>query len=422
MCERDPARYPPGQRGGGDDRRVGGADGPHGGAGGAAVRVFLNLLAATAGGQLSRARAFLHRFHRCAPTAELIVIKESAVLVECVAAPSRIVVNVPVGLGHLKAMRRMWWENARMPRLIREHAADVYLTFSHYLPQSYDMSLPSVVGVSNLAPFSPQAWADESWPVKLKMMTLRRSIVSTAQRATSVLALSETCRDILIGCGVAADKISVTANGVESYWGDVVSPTGHLAQLGIVMPFVLYVSHFHRYKNHARLVEAYSRLPARTRETHQLVLAGRPYSRSCYENTRALIGRHGLAGNVVMLAGEDGAGLRELYQCAKLFIFPSLIENSPNILLEAMMAGAPVAAGNLRPMPEVCGSAAEYFDPLDIASMSSCLEELLNDPPRLAALRLRSRKRAGQFSWDSFVSVVVGLCEKVAGQGPRVVA
>lgn len=401
---------------------MGGADGPHGGAASAAVRVLLNLLAATAGGQLTRARAFLHRFHRCAPGAELIVIKESAVLADCVAAPSTTVISVPIGLEHLKAMRRMWWENTSMPRLIRKHSADVYLTFSHYLPQSYDTSLPSVVGVSNLAPFSPQAWAEESWPVRLKMMALRRSIVSTTRRATSVLALSETCRDMLIGGGVAAAKIVVASNGVDPYWGDVVAPTGRLAQLGIVMPFVLYVSHFHRYKNHARLVEAYSRLSPRTREAHQLVLVGIPYSRSCYQRTRALIARRGLADNVIVSAGEDGDRLRELYQCAKLFIFPSLIENSPNILLEAMMAGAPVATGGLPPMPEVCGSAAEYFDPLDIASISASLEELLHDPPRLAALRLQSRKRASQFSWDSFVSVVVGLCEKVAGQDTRVVA
>lgn len=378
------------------------------------MKVCLNLLAATTGGQLTRARAFLDRFHRFAPTAELVVIKEKAVLPEYVSEAERLIVDVPIGLGKLKALRRMCWENSVMPRVLRKHAPDVYLTFSHYLPQVHDASLPSVVGVSTLAPFSAHAWASESWLVRLKMVALRRSILSSARRADLVLALSETCREVLIRCGIPGNKISVTPNGVDSYWGSEVRSTGFLANMGIDRPFILYVSHFYRYKNHLRLVEAYSRLPLLTRMAHQLVLVGNPYSPSYYKKIQNLVASLGLLDEVIVLPGEGKERLRDLYQSAKLFVFPSLIENSPNILLEAMMAGLPVATSNLPPMPEFGDAAAEYFDALDVSSISRVIEHLLGNPSRLRDMRRRSSEQAARFSWDSFMVDVVKYCGAIA--------
>jgi glycosyltransferase involved in cell wall biosynthesis len=371
------------------------------------LKIFLNLLAATAGGQLSRARAFLDRFDNFAPTAQLIVVKEKSVLTEYKSTERRVFINVPIGFGRLKALRRMWWENVVMPGVIRRHSADVYLTFSHYLPSLNGVGVPSVVGVSNLAPFSREAWLQESLLVKLKMAALRQTIISSARRATCVLALSETCREVLIEHGIENEKIIVTPNGVDLHWGETVAHTGVLTQLGVVRPFLLYVSHFHRYKNHARLVGAYARLPPCVRRAHQLVLVGKPYSKSCYDETRLIIESFGLSGDVVLVSGESGDRLKELYQKAKLFVFPSLIENSPNILLEAMMAGAPIAASSLAPMPEFCSSAAEYFNALDVSDMSQKMESLLVAPSRLVYLSERSHAQACKFTWDEFVRRVV---------------
>lgn len=380
------------------------------------LKIFINLLAATAGGQLSRARAFLDRFDDFAPTAQLIVVKEKSVLTEYASNERRIFIDVQVGSGRLRALRRMWWENFVMPGVIRQHSADVYLTFSHYLPFLNAVAVPSLVGVSNLAPFSREAWFQESFPVKLKMGALRHTIISSARRATIVLALSETCRGVLIERGIPKEKIVVTPNGVDSYWGEAVAPTDVLSQLGVVRPFLLYVSHFHRYKNHARLVDAYLRLPPSIRRAHQLVFVGKPYSKSCYDETQLLIERNGLSGDVVLVPGESGDRLKELYQKAKLFVFPSLIENSPNILLEAMMAGAPVAASRLAPMPEFCCSAAEYFNALDVVDMSQKMEVLLGSLSRLFDLSELSHTQACKFTWDEFVRRVVSQIEIAINQ------
>lgn len=383
------------------------------------MKVFLNLLAGTTGGQLTRARAFLDRFENHMPTAQLIIVKEKSVLCEYLSTSKRVIIDLPIGTGRLKSLRRMWWENITMPRLIRQYSADVYLTFSHYLPQVNKLSLPTVVGVSNLAPFSKEAWSHESLFVKLKMSVLRQTIVSSARRANCVLALSETCRDILVEHGVRWEKVIVTPNGVDAFWGLPSLPSELLNRLGIVRPYLLYVSHFYRYKNHTRLVEAYALLPAALRKSHQLVLVGKPYNRAYYTETLSLIKRLGLFDSVLLIPGESSEHLKVLYQKAKLFVFPSLIENSPNILLEAMMAGTPVVTSDLPPMPEFCDGATEYFNALDASDMVGKLEQILDDSNHLADLSRRSRTQAGKFTWDDFVSRVAAKIQIVFSQGDQ---
>ncbi|MCX7144225.1 MAG: hypothetical protein NT123_24955, partial [Proteobacteria bacterium] len=93
----------------------------------------MNLLAATAGGHLTRARAFLERFSRYAGGAELTVLKVKGVLTDCKSSNAYRVIDVPIDLKKFRAVRRMAWENWVMPGLLRENKIDVYLTFHHYL-------------------------------------------------------------------------------------------------------------------------------------------------------------------------------------------------------------------------------------------------------------------------------------------------
>src|SRR5204863_6991078 len=61
-----------------------------------------------------------------------------------------------------------------------------------------------------------------------------------------------------------------------------------------------------------------------------------------------------------MIAHE---ALESCYHAADAFIFASSCENMPNILLEAMASGLPIACSKRGPMPEILGNAGVYFDP-----------------------------------------------------------
>lgn len=375
----------------------------------------MNLLAASAGGHLTRARAFLDRFHHYAGDIELVVLKEKSVLTEYKTTAGYEVVDVPIGLGEFKSIRRAVWENIIMPAMLREKKIDVYLTFSSYLPRIFPSSLPSVVGVSNLAPFSESAReAESSLVLRLKMALLKRNIIASARRANNMIALSVACKDMLIWHGIDPAKISVIPNGIEEFWFQMSGDSDVLHEHGIKRPYLLYVSNFYHYKNHHRLLNAFAMLPPSIRAVYNLVLIGKPYNRRYYDEVLAIRTHLGLERDVIVIDGEDGERLRQIYQQSALFIFPSLIENCPNILLEAMAAGAPVMASRLAPMPEFGGEAAEYFDPLDASDMALKISMLLDNQTRLADMKVSSVRQAKFFSWDTFVQDVVQQCS-IAG-------
>jgi glycosyltransferase involved in cell wall biosynthesis len=370
--------------------------------------ILLNLLAATAGGQVTRAEAFLRRFRRFNPDTRLLILKDSGSLKFCENVTDWDVKNVSFGRGRLRALRRLVWENGFIPQLMQKEHLDVYLTFSHYLPTFIGTNVRSIVGVSNLAPFSEEAWSVESNVVRLKMWLLQRSIVLSAKRANQVIALSDTCRDVLVDRGVNVSKITVIPNGVEiNYQGDGQKTPSYFSS---DEPYILSVSHFHRYKNYIRLVKAYGLLPEYLQQKYSLLIVGKPYDAKYFDEIKDLIHFSGLESRIHIIPGLGRTELESLYRDTSLFVFPSLIENSPNILLEAMAFGLPVLASNVDPMPEFGGNAISYFNGLSSNDLALRMVDLLSEESRVMELRVRAKVRSENYSWDAFTKNVVALC------------
>lgn len=363
------------------------------------------------GGQVTRIKAFLQRFRTYDPESRVIVAEEDG-------AVSRLVPDRPdlefvdrQGAGVARAARRMLWQNLALPKLCRQRNSGVYLHFSHYLPYGLPGNMRTIVGVANLQPFSREGRAAEvHFDKRLRLAVLERTILSSVRRADQVIALSEECRDVLVESGLDQRKIAVIPNGVEAPGAmDAADAEAEVQRQGIAGEFMLYVSHFYRYKNFERLVRAYALLPDQLRNRYALVLVGVPHHRECWDGVVATVARLGLGHRVVMIPGLDTRSLSALYRCCALFAFPSLVENCPNILLEAMAHGAPVVTGRIGPMPEFGGDAVAYFDPLDEASMAATLTEALSDAFLRQDLSRKGRQRALGYSWDSFTRSVVGL-------------
>jgi glycosyltransferase involved in cell wall biosynthesis len=370
--------------------------------------ILLNLLAATEGGQVTRAEAFLCRFRTYASNTRLVIIKDRDSLSFIDDAAEWDVINVHIGTGRLKAFRRMAWENLVLPKLMRKKSLNIYLTFSHYLPFFLSSEIYSIVGVSNLAPFSVHAWNVEGKTVRFKLRLLRYAIITSAKRADHVIALSNTCRLILEKFGVEESKICVIPNGVEVC--KLLPEDISTFTLPCNLPYILSISHFYRYKNFEILLEAFNLLSKCHRDSISLVIVGKPYDAKYFDEINSLIARLNLNERVHIIPGLNRTNLDSLYQNSSLFVFTSLIENSPNILLEAMAYGLPIVASNVEPMPEFGADGIRYFDALSATDLASKISEILINTDDATNLRLRAKLRANDFSWDNFTESVVELC------------
>ena len=91
--------------------------------------------------------------------------------------------------------------------------------------------------------------------------------------------------------------------------------------------------------------------------------------------------------------------LHQMYGQADLGIFASSCENMPNILLETMAAGLPIACSNRGPMPEVLGDAGLYFDPENPADLAQAIRIFLHDPELRYTKAQAAFSRAQSYSW-----------------------
>lgn len=114
-----------------------------------------------------------------------------------------------------------------------------------------------------------------------------------------------------------------------------------------------------------------------------------------------------------------GAALDELYATSPIFVFPSLRDNFPVVLLEAMSAGCAVITTEVSGMPEVVGESGVLTPPGDVAALREALRRLTANPALCADLGARARARMDCFAWDGILARHVALYERVARGSKR---
>jgi glycosyltransferase involved in cell wall biosynthesis len=207
-------------------------------------------------------------------------------------------------------------------------------------------------------------------------LAYRRAVYGwTVRRSRIVIAVSEHARDTLVErLGVPAERVRAIPHGVDH---TRFSPGDRARE-----PFLLYPANRWRHKNHERLFEAFAAVRAEHREL-RLVLTGRGHERKPVPSgvdVRGFVTRDELVG---------------LYRRAAALVFPSLYEGFGQPPLEAMACGCPVAVSSTTSLPEVCGDAAEYFDPLSPEDMAAAIVRAL------AGTRVeRGLARARLYTWE----------------------
>ena len=198
------------------------------------------------------------------------------------------------------------------------------------------------------------------------------------RRARTVIAISQHVKETLVErMGVDAERVELIHLGLDH---ELFRPGEERRE-----PFLLYPANPWPHKNHARLFDAFTRL-RRKRPELALVLTGTGLERLETPPGVQIRGR---------VPREE---LASLYRRASALVFPSLYEGFGQPPLEAMASGCPVACSTAGSLPEVCGNAARYFDPLSVDEMVEAISTVLESP---GALVERGLERAAHFTWDA---------------------
>lgn len=231
------------------------------------------------------------------------------------------------------------------------------------------------------------------------------------RRAPAVLAISQsTADDLKQYWRIAPDKISVVYNGL-SLCQEENPAHDWQQQLGLTRPYVLYISRLeHPGKNHVNLIKAYDLLPQELAQSIDIVMPGASWSGSeaVFEAAKASRFPDHLHFPGFM-ASRD---MKDAYQGAACYVFPSAFEGFGLSLIEAMHYGIPCACSKTSSLGEIGRDAALLFDPNSPQEIADCLKEILTSKDTQARLAAAGIKRAAQFTWENHANGILGMMAK----------
>lgn len=207
------------------------------------------------------------------------------------------------------------------------------------------------------------------WRLLRRVIELASSVVAIDSRTADVLGKS--CRDAYVTLIPNCVDVTKDLNQTERSDRDV-----------------LFAGWVVRTKGIEELLEAWSTLQD---PSLRLLLLGR-----CDERYVAALRRRGLLDERTSLRGEVSQEyvLEALRTCA-VFVLPSHTEGFPNVVVEAMAAGAPIIATPVGAVPDMLADGAGVLVPVsDAERLGVALREFLSQPTAREAAGARARRRA----------------------------
>jgi len=343
-------------------------------------------------------------------------------------------ITVWCGLDTARALpQRFWlrvrsepWMDAALPRrfigqqvalagLVKREACDVVFSPGGTLPAR--CPVPVVTMSQNLLPFEP----DEArrfgifHPMRWKMRLLRQTQGRSFRRADGIIFLTQYAKDtVAAALGGLSTPTTLVPHGVEPRFVLAPRQQRSLADYTLQRPFkLLYVSILMPYKHQIELAQAVTQL-RKAGMPVELRLVGAPWGNDGPAFQRCIDRLDPQRRFLIWQGAEPFSRVADCYKSADAFVFASSCENLPNIMIEAMAAGLPIASSHRGPMPEVLGQPACYFDPDSVDSIAEALRQLMTDCHMRQEIADAAWQKAATYSWSRCAQETLGFIASVA--------
>ena len=312
-------------------------------------------------------------------------------------------------------LQRTLWQRYRLSQAARDEACDVlFVPGGSYAGNFY----PVVTMCQNLLPFETPEMLRYGWSLfTLKLLLLRLTQSRSFKKTDGLILLTVYARNVVLrAIGKLWVETSIIPHGLNPRFYNKPKLQRNIAEYNDTNPYrLIYVSIIDQYKHQWHVVKAVAALRKQGLPI-VLDLVGPAYPPAlerlnatieCVDAERNWVHYHGA------IAFDE---LHHHYAQADLGLFASSCENMPNILLETMASGLPIACSNKGPMPEMLGNSGVYFDPEQPDDIARALYELIESPKLRTEFSQASYNRAQQYSWQRCADETFGLLTAIMQQ------
>src|ERR1051326_8325256 len=398
------------------------------------MRLFINSLAASAGGGLTYIRNVLP-YLAARPDVQVTVALSSGLCEEFRSLPNVEILEVQVA-----PARRFWYEQSELSGLIRECHADLLLSTGNFALRN--SPVPQILLSRNSIYTSPDFYRDlrsrheyRAWlDTRLRSLLAKRSIhwaqvtVAPSEAFAAELQRWTGVRVLAIHHGFDDEAFTRDASPLTPDVEEKLRKVDRCFKL-------LFVSHYNYYRNFETLIRALPLLRDRVEDRPVKLLltcrlkTGQNPGAYRPEAAANLAKRLGVSDMIVELGAIPYRQLHQVYTCADLYVTPAYTETFAHPLVEAMASGVPVIASDLAVHREICGEAAVYFPRFSAEAVAQQILQVAQTPETMGRMARKGRERSHKFSWKAHVDKIMELCASLiapsvadaeAGTGKRI--
>lgn len=226
----------------------------------------------------------------------------------------------------------------------------------------------------------------------------------TIKNADRIFATSPLDYSLLNNLGVENNKIRLVTNGVSEIFHNKSSPEAiqlvckrfNLPQLSEKkVPVGIFLGNHTRNKGIDVLLTAFTQV----QKPFILIVCGQKRGDIDYEFFSTKYSEHQ---KIIFTDWVSEAEIVALFQYADLFMYPTLSDTLPLVILEAMASGLPIISTKVGGIPyQVENGCGVLVDPGNPKAIKQAFEQLTEDPQKLAAMgNTANQVVQAKFNWD----------------------
>jgi len=254
--------------------------------------------------------------------------------------------------------------------------------------------------------------------VRLFTWFLKQFEYDLLKRSDRIIAVSEyTKGEILRNYDLPAWKIKVIFNGVDL---EKFKPANDKVAIKRRLGFkedellILYVGRLYSRKGLPTLISSIPYVVRKIRNVRFLI-SGKGL-RDEEQRLKGYVKKFKVESNVCFLGYYPDEMLPRLYQAADIFVFPSIYENMPFAVLEALASGLPVITTKVGGIPEIIDDGENGFliEPFNARKLAERLLYLVENPTVAYEMGAAGRKTVEErFNWNKIIKQITAVYREV---------
>ncbi len=293
-----------------------------------------------------------------------------------------------------------WWFEQSVPRALRKHKADLFLSPDGFT--SLNSKLKNLLVVHDIA--------FEHFNDHVNRRTLnyyRKNTPRYCNHATRIATVSEyTKMDLVEHYKIRPEKIDVIYNGANEAYKPLseMEMTEVKQKISVGKNYFVFVSAIQPRKNVSRIFQAFDEFKKSDQQEMKLVIAGRKAWN--YDEIFHTYESMSHKSDVIFTEHLAQAELAKIVGSSTALLYPSLFEGFGIPIVEAMKAETAVITSNISSMPEVAGDAALQIDPYSIEQLVEAMKKISQVHSFRNYFVEKGKLQCKKFNWDNTASAL----------------